>query len=570
MGESALNFDLRVREHNNTLTVEVDSNDEIFQCRPIPISLRLAELPDHSNTISEWVRLAFDTWLNQKQPEHLYIQAQNVGEYLFEQLFVQDVRHKFETAVRFVSDHRQIYKYVRLRLGLPPTLAKIPWELLYYEKIGFLSTSPFIALIRIIDEVPHRQGFAISGQLNTVGVFARPSKWGINSEAVESCKRHLSILTDRQLASEPVFIEGPSTEERLRKALSKRIDILDITCHGMASESNHESVLLFENGFGKEHMIGAEYLAKRLADTVSRLRVVFLKACVSGFQPGQRFSSSIAHSILRNNSYSVIAMQFLIPVSAAEALSGAFYSELSDIGLVDRALQNARLKLQGLYNNTLDWAVPVLFLQTTDSVLFRVEQSNDIISNNNNQTARPEDRGPSQALLNYRARRDRQLLEEKLELTAVETPRKKTTAKDFARFANELYNYIPDAKSKRMQQDYIDEMRLDAIKYAKRAVELHAHVRYFELIAEIHAFERDYSFANFYCNEGIKVGPEDVILLKTKMQITEKWKTQLKRQLDTGGFIDEYEEEELKERLTKAERELQDTIQRMNQLEKKL
>jgi len=533
------------------MTIEVQSSESICDCRAIPFKPLLSQIGGGSLTVEEWVRLAFDAWVGGVRPSSLYDCAIAVGRYMFDQLFVDEVNKSFNYALDFVQYDRWPQTFMRLRLLLPPSLNDLPWELLYCDKTTFLATAPKVFLTRAILEFINRYQLIVANQLNIVGLVARPPRWGIEDNVVIAHERYLSVLLRKGYSSEPKFIRGRDTENQLRQYLKDPVHILDVTCHGKVKQGDHEGVLLFEGSDEQVAEIGAESIAKRLEESDFRIRVVFLKACASAMQPGAFWSSSIGSSIARSTRYAVIAMQFLIPVTSASELTNAFYRELSESGEVDRSLQMARLSIRTKYRNTLDWAVPVLYLQTADGVLFHPNRTSILEDVEIESTVLGGDRADegSSELRAYRFQPERQRLERIFNLAVEDTPRKRATAKEFIDYAEQLSAQILDAQAQRKSKDVIEEMRRDSVKYAKRAIDLYKHVNFYRILSKILASDQRYSEAVLYCDRGISVGANDTAILQTKLDIVRVWERFTNKQILTNNTDDEDEQEQLERRL---------------------
>ena len=123
----------------------------------------------------------------------------------------------------------------------------------------------------------------------------------------------------------------------------------------------------------------ASQLGRMLADHRS-LRLVLLNAC-EGAQGGQvDIYSSAAATLVRRGVPAVVAMQYEITDRAAIEFAEQFYDAVADGLPVDTAVAEARKSVSFAINNTLEWGIPVLFMQAPDGVLFDRTASPDPVT----------------------------------------------------------------------------------------------------------------------------------------------------------------------------------------------
>ncbi|MSR84794.1 MAG: tetratricopeptide repeat protein, partial [Candidatus Latescibacteria bacterium] len=114
--------------------------------------------------------------------------------------------------------------------------------------------------------------------------------------------------------------------------------------------------------------------------------LVFLAACQSAQRDaGTRAENpfvGLGPKLVQAGIPAVVAMQDLVPMALAQQLTRDFYTKLLDHGVVDRALNEARLLL--FNRQQVEWAIPVLFMRLRHGQLFEKE------------TARPPEMLPMQ------------------------------------------------------------------------------------------------------------------------------------------------------------------------------
>jgi hypothetical protein len=99
---------------------------------------------------------------------------------------------------------------------------------------------------------------------------------------------------------------------------------------------------------------------------------VLLNACSSAESSGRDAFSSTAATLVRDGVPAVVAMQFPITDVAALEFAKSFYTALADGARVDDAVRDARNSIKHGLPGSLEWAVPVLYLQSQEAQLFRL------------------------------------------------------------------------------------------------------------------------------------------------------------------------------------------------------
>ncbi|MFQ5344026.1 MAG: CHAT domain-containing protein, partial [Anaerolineae bacterium] len=135
------------------------------------------------------------------------------------------------------------------------------------------------------------------------------------------------------------------------------------------------AALYLERADGKWQAVTDEELAPKLtaADPVPHL--VFLAACESARRDDEDRHPfvGLGPKLVQAGVPAVVAMQKRVPMDLARQLTGDFYRQLLEHGVVDLALNQARLLL--FDHDRTDWAIPVLFMRLRDGRLFATEHS---------------------------------------------------------------------------------------------------------------------------------------------------------------------------------------------------
>ena len=176
----------------------------------------------------------------------------------------------------------------------------------------------------------------------------------------------------RRLTGEGLVIEdGATTPERLRHWLL-HCDLLHILSHGMfvPDQTGGSSALLLEQADGGLDIARDDDICAALGDGLTAPRLVFLAACESARRPEQSTEAfvGLGPRLVQAGVAAVIGMQDRVPMDLAQRLTTRFYHDLLDHGLIDQALNDARLPL--FDNGQADWSIPVLFTRLRRGRLF--------------------------------------------------------------------------------------------------------------------------------------------------------------------------------------------------------
>jgi CHAT domain len=168
--------------------------------------------------------------------------------------------------------------------------------------------------------------------------------------------------------------EGPTTFETLTR-LAGRHEIVHFVGHGFfgreqARGEGHAAVYLEKEDGGWAAAPDTD-----LVDRVAPLEppppyLVFLSACQSARQEADAAHPfvGLGPKLVQAGVPAVVGMQAAIPAEVNRELVGEFYRNLLEHGIVDLALNQARLALYR--RRDMDWAIPVLFSRLKGGRLF--------------------------------------------------------------------------------------------------------------------------------------------------------------------------------------------------------
>lgn len=287
---------------------------------------------------------------------------------------------------------------VRLRLIIQsPDLAQIPWELVYdpshlgEEKAAyFLALNPRVSIARFEERISPPPVLALK---DPTRLSFRP----VTSNARVSGQRPLKLEQERKVIEASLanfavdgieieikpFIEQASRDD-LTNALAGKVDLFHFAGHGVLDirsrdpqtgaslEAVGQIVLQTSSTDPTPRLVPAHDLADLLAAAGVRLAV--LGACNSGRRDKVSPWNAVAPALLESGLAAVIAMQYLVQDDAAVAFSKDFYTSLAAGLTIDEAVSAGRRAMTRVASlspvTNLEWAVPVLYLNSADGVLF--------------------------------------------------------------------------------------------------------------------------------------------------------------------------------------------------------
>jgi formylglycine-generating enzyme required for sulfatase activity len=362
-------FDLSIRSADDAYTLHATAPDSVgdLATQPFTLPFRLAELPQQRKNAADWVKQARIALRRGSEEQRL---AREFGAALFARLFSGETLAGYRAArARLGPDERLL-----LRLRLPPELTPLPWELTYDpQEESFLALDPRVTLVRHPELTRPLAPLRVDGPLEVVVVLANPrsdiyAPLNLDRELARIRSALRELERDGRLRLS--VISGPGTLRQLRARLRQPVHVLHIISHGDLDHGFGEGVLIFEDADGAEEQVNAELLRQYLQIQRGQTRLVLLNACLGALPPADDPFGSMGAALLRADVPAVIAMQFELPDVAAADLSEVFYDELAAGQPVDLALSRARLHLYGKFRQTLDWAIPVLYLRASDGLLF--------------------------------------------------------------------------------------------------------------------------------------------------------------------------------------------------------
>ncbi len=265
-------------------------------------------------------------------------------------------------------------KGLRLRLTTEADqLAAIPWEFLYDPKRrDFVSLSSSTPVVRYLQGGDTITKLEVAAPLRILGMVSNPQ--GLDPLDVASEQGRIERALGGLIEEGTVELHWTAggTWRDLQAAMRRGPwHVFHYIGHGGFDPNRRVSVLAFEAEPPSPtyHAITPQQLARLVRDE-SALRLVILNACEGARGDDQDALSSTAAFLVQQAAPAVLAMQWEISDAAAVEFSRTFYDALADGMAVDGAVAEARVAVSMASRDSLEWATPVLFMRSTDGVLF--------------------------------------------------------------------------------------------------------------------------------------------------------------------------------------------------------
>ena len=175
----------------------------------------------------------------------------------------------------------------------------------------------------------------------------------------------------------PALIPGYPTLDRIHQELlmaeraGQPYHIVHFLAHGYLDEKGSGHLLLTDE-MGDAAPIHQNAF-QSLFPQKHQVRLVLFAACQSG-SGEQRIGqplAGLAPAFLRLGFPAVIAMQSQVSMHGAAAFTETFYQEVTTHGYVDTAMVEARREMERRAPSQGEWVIPVMYLQSAESRLFR-------------------------------------------------------------------------------------------------------------------------------------------------------------------------------------------------------
>ncbi len=338
--------------------------------------------------------------------------TQQYGLNLFYTLFSGKMRAAYDVAVGLAAaktDGR-----LRFRLWIDtgaPELHAVVWERLCQQTqapLATLSTAPFSRYFGLetaepepAAQWPRRMLFAIANPSDLeekLGLAPLQVEQEIRNllealhNPLQTGRLHLTVMpgqtglpealrTDLAALGATVYDGETSLETIIRQLNETPAHILHFLGHGRFNYRDSSAQLVMENRNGNAKPLKDAALAEQLAALTTPPHLIFISSCESATRDPQSSNPfvGLAPKLVQAGIPAVIAMQDVVPITSNQQLVQDFYRYLLQHGLVDLALNQARMALYaqqsgraqpGRSSQSVDWAIPVLFMRLKQGQLF--------------------------------------------------------------------------------------------------------------------------------------------------------------------------------------------------------
>lgn len=291
-----------------------------------------------------------------------------LGGPLFEAVFSEDLMLAWSKSQDLAREHGHGLR-LRLRLTEAPSIAGLPWELLYDRRSNsYIAQSERTPVVRYLEVPQPPRPLPVDGALKILVVISSPTdlpeldveaEWNRVHDALAAKVEQGTVQIDR--------LPAPTVAALASWLRTHDVHILHFIGHGDYDERIQDGVVYFCDRYGRGVKVPPGVLGPYLRDH-DPLRLVLLNACQSARVDAVDPFSGMAQGLVQQDCTAVVAMQFPISDGAAVAFTAEFYGAIADGLPVDQAATSARKALLADYPT--EWATPVLFLRAPDGQVF--------------------------------------------------------------------------------------------------------------------------------------------------------------------------------------------------------
>src|SRR6478752_5070870 len=294
--------------------------------------------------------------------------SMDLGGPLFESVFSEDIMLTWQRSQDYARDHGDGLR-LRLRLTDAPSIAGLPWELLYDRRgNSFIAQSERTPVVRYLEVPQPPRPLTVDGALRILVVISSPTD--LPELDVEAEWRRVQDSLAAKVDEGTVKIDrlpAPTIQALSAWLRQNDVHILHFIGHGDYDDRIQDGVVYFQDRYGRSTKVSPTVLGPYLRDH-DPLRLVLLNACQSARVDTTDPFSGMAQGLVQQDCTAVVALQFPISDGAATTFTGEFYGALADGFPVDQAATSARKALIAEY--AAEWATPVLFLRAPDGRVF--------------------------------------------------------------------------------------------------------------------------------------------------------------------------------------------------------
>ena len=303
--------------------------------------------------------------------------AKQFGTRLYAALTADDAVSGAVADARAAANPQRHGLRITLLTSATPELAGVPWELMH-DGTGFLAQSVWTPIVRHLGVREALAPLPVSPPIRVLGMVSNPSGAGLVEVDSVRERELLEGALDWLVVAGLVEIRWlkQATLESLQQevAYGRDFHVFHFIGHGETSAEG-EGILLLEDRDGGPRAVTGERLGTLLCERRT-LRLAVLNACEAARTSAHDPLTGVAGGLVLRDVPAVVAMQTAITDDAAVTLSRELYQMLSAGHSVDGALTEVRRALS--LDDSLEWAVPVLFMRTSDGALFDIPSGHEV------------------------------------------------------------------------------------------------------------------------------------------------------------------------------------------------
>lgn len=300
--------------------------------------------------------------------------ARELGGKLFEAVFGRELLACLKSSLERTSSRQGMGLRLKLRLQDVAELADLPWEFLFDTSVDrFLAQSNRTPIVRYM-EMPERiRPLTLRPPLHVLVMISSPTDY-----------QRLDVKRERALLEEALgqlskqgkvqidYLENATLAALQRRLRDEVYHVFHFIGHGGFDRKADEGVLVLEDEQGHGWQAAAHRIATLLHDHPS-LRLAVLNSCEGARNSRTDPFAGVATTLIRQGVPAVVAMQFEITDHAAITFANEFYAALAEGFPVDAAVAETRKAIY-VQPNDVEWGTPVLYMRSSDGVLFKLPQ----------------------------------------------------------------------------------------------------------------------------------------------------------------------------------------------------
>lgn len=292
-------------------------------------------------------------------------EAKEFGAALYKFLFPPEIDRLFARSLDVAKEKGK--KGLRVRLHIDPKatqLQQIPWEYCLDDR-DYLALNTETPVVRYTPTDRASKSINVPEKVRILVVMASPKGMDELDVAAEMALIENALKKLKADGRVEVQILPNATRGELRRVY-RRYDphILHFTGHGML-KADGEGAIVLQDDDGNAQPVDASDMLKLTRSTSTKL--VVLSACAtSAFGEESAAFMGVAPRLVWDGMPAVVAMQFAVPEHVARPFMQDFYEFLADGEPLEAAITEARIGASFDDEDSIFWAIPVLFMRAPD------------------------------------------------------------------------------------------------------------------------------------------------------------------------------------------------------------